>query len=43
MPSQVEFNPELYALEWGGLFENKERAEGHAEWCNTYLKPEPGA
>jgi len=27
---QVEFNPELYALEWGGLFENKERAEGHA-------------
>ena len=27
---QVEYDPELYTLEWGGLFENKERAEGRA-------------
>ncbi|MDR4988264.1 MAG: CusA/CzcA family heavy metal efflux RND transporter [Bacteroidales bacterium] len=27
---EVEFVQEKYALEWGGLFENKERAEGRA-------------
>lgn len=27
---QVPYNKDLYAVEWGGLFENKERAEGRA-------------
>ncbi len=28
--ANVDYDPELYNLEWGGLFENKERAEGRA-------------
>lgn len=27
---QVSYDPNAYAIEWGGLFENKERAEGRA-------------
>ncbi|TVR40171.1 MAG: efflux RND transporter permease subunit [Bacteroidia bacterium] len=27
---RVDYDPDLYSLEWGGLFENKERAEGRA-------------
>jgi heavy metal efflux system protein len=26
----VEYDPDLFSIEWGGLFENKERAEGRA-------------
>ena len=28
--ARVQYDPELYTLQWGGLFENKERAEGRA-------------
>lgn len=27
---QVAYDPDLFSIEWGGLFENKERAEGRA-------------